>query len=224
MNIFLINCLLYIYEVLYFYIIYIKSIFIKTNDSIRDDFIYVKKNFLSKQLCKEIIIMFENSNNKIPGMIASGINFKIRNTIGLQITGLDDWKDIYTDLYIKIRSSLDEYLKNIIDKTNNQELFADNFIHEYCDILTIQIHRYRKKEGLYVWHNDFIYTEGIRYISFIVYLNDVSVGGETEFVYEKVKPETGKILFFPSTWTYLHRGVMPISNDKYIIVGWIGIK
>jgi hypothetical protein len=36
-----------------------------------------------------------------------------------------------------------------------------------------------------------------------------------------VKPEAGKLLFFPATWTYPHRGMMPISNDKYIITGWI---
>ena len=146
MHIFLINCFLYIYEIIYFYMIGMKDFFIKTTGIIKDDFIYVEKNVLSKQLCKEIITMFENSNNKIPGITGMGINFKIRNTIGVEIINSDEWKDIYSDLSIKIHSYLDQYLKNIIDKTNNQEIFADNFIREHCDILTIQIHRYRKKE------------------------------------------------------------------------------
>ena len=25
---------------------------------------------------------------------------------------------------------------------------------------------------------------------------------------------------FPSTWTYVHRGVPPINGSKYIITGW----
>lgn len=63
-----------------------------------------------------------------------------------------------------------------------------------------------------------------RFLSFIWYLNDVEIGGETEFLNGKVTPSTGKIVLFPATWTYLHKGCMPISNDKYIITGWIGTK
>jgi len=33
----------------------------------------------------------------------------------------------------------------------------------------------------------------------------------------QVSPECGTILIFPATWTYLHRGNTPISNDKYIL-------
>ena len=46
-----------------------------------------------------------------------------------------------------------------------------------------------------------------------------SKGGETEFpdLDLTISPECGKLLVFPSIWTYLHRGNVPISNDKYIL-------
>jgi hypothetical protein len=59
-------------------------------------------------------------------------------------------------------------------------------------------------------------------LTYIWYLNDVNEGGET-IIWDnhKIKPTTGKLLLFPATWTYPHSGLMPISNDKYIITGWI---
>jgi hypothetical protein len=56
------------------------------------------------------------------------------------------------------------------------------------------------------------------------YLNDVNEGGETLF-FEKysIKPQKGKIVIFPAEWFFQHKGKIPISNDKYIITGWIYI-
>jgi hypothetical protein len=89
----------------------------------------------------------------------------------------------------------------------------------------MQIQRYTKLKGRYIYHQDFLTewkTKKFRVITFLWYLNDVEKGGETEFWgTHRIKPEAGKLLFFPATWTYPHRGMMPISNDKYIITGWI---
>jgi hypothetical protein len=53
----------------------------------------------------------------------------------------------------------------------------------------------------------------------------VENGGETEIWDDfKIKPETGKLLLFPSSWTFPHRGVMPISDNKYIITGWLYVN
>ena len=59
-------------------------------------------------------------------------------------------------------------------------------------------------------------------ITYIFYLNDVEEGGETEIRRKcKIKSKAGKLLLFPSCWTFPHRGVMPISDNKYIITGWL---
>ena len=59
-------------------------------------------------------------------------------------------------------------------------------------------------------------------ITYLFYLNTIEEGGETEFIDgTKIKPETGKLLIFPATWTYEHRGNVPISSNKYICTGWL---
>ena len=55
------------------------------------------------------------------------------------------------------------------------------------------------------------------------YLNNVNEGGETEFYHQKlkVKPTIGSLVIFPTFFTHLHKGNVPISNDKYILNFWL---
>lgn len=63
-------------------------------------------------------------------------------------------------------------------------------------------------------------TSAKRFLAVIGYLNDDFDGGETSFPHlnTKTKVETGSVLLFPCTWTYLHRG-NPVSsgNPKYVL-------
>ena len=58
-----------------------------------------------------------------------------------------------------------------------------------------------------------------RVLAFMTYIKCPEEGGETEFptLDLQVSPVCGTILVFPSLWTFLHRGNVPISNDKYIL-------
>jgi prolyl 4-hydroxylase len=61
-----------------------------------------------------------------------------------------------------------------------------------------------------------------RQISVIVYLNDVAAGGETEFdAGLSVSPRAGRVLVFPSSFCYQHRGNAPRSGPKYVLVAWL---
>jgi hypothetical protein len=79
------------------------------------------------------------------------------------------------------------------------------------------------REGYHIWH----YESGNRQISnrlltWMVYLNDVEEGGETEFLYQsmRVKPKQGTLLIWPAAFTHTHRGNPPLSNEKYVVTGW----
>lgn len=78
--------------------------------------------------------------------------------------------------------------------------------------------------GYHVWHYE---SDGkgqsSRLLAWILYLNDVEEGGETEFLYTpmRVKPEKGTLIVFPAAFTHTHRGNPPISNEKYIVTGWV---
>ena len=85
--------------------------------------------------------------------------------------------------------------------------------------------RYEPNEGFYKFHYD---NDGKtiknRLLSVIIYLNDVEVGGETEFQYfntPPVKARKGNVLIFPSGWMHTHKGNTPVSNSKYICVLWL---
>jgi len=85
-----------------------------------------------------------------------------------------------------------------------------------------QIARYKKGEGHYnAWHiEQYNFETARRIFIFLLYLNDVKKGGETEFLYAglKVKPKKGTLIIHPAGFPYMHRGNVPVSNDKTIIV------
>lgn len=58
-----------------------------------------------------------------------------------------------------------------------------------------------------------------RYLVFLWTLNNVEIGGETEFVDLDIslKPEEGRLVIFPPYWMYRHQAKIPISEAKYII-------
>ncbi len=76
----------------------------------------------------------------------------------------------------------------------------------------------------HVWHNEDDTPQNMRRVAtFILYLNDVEEGGETEFLYypKRVKAKTGRFILWPAGFTHTHRGNPPISNTKYIVTGWV---
>jgi hypothetical protein len=78
--------------------------------------------------------------------------------------------------------------------------------------------------GYHVWHHEnSSVMNSRRLLSFVAYLNDVEEGGETEFLYQsiRVKPKKGTVVLFPGGFTHTHRGNPPLSNEKYIVTGWV---
>jgi hypothetical protein len=78
--------------------------------------------------------------------------------------------------------------------------------------------------GYHMWHYESMAREvANRVLVFMLYLNDVQDGGETEFLYQhkRVQPKQGTLVIWPAGFTHTHRGNPPLSNDKYIMTGWL---
>ena len=62
-----------------------------------------------------------------------------------------------------------------------------------------------------------------RVLLWLMYLNDVEEGGETQFFYQQasIKPTTGSLVLAPCGFTHTHRGVTPKSNNKYVLSSWV---
>ena len=89
------------------------------------------------------------------------------------------------------------------------------------------MHRYKPPEqGYHIWHADWSPWSSIttrsRMVVGMLYLNDVYIGGETEFYHQQIstQPRQGTIVVWPAYFTHTHRGNKPISNTKYIINKW----
>ena len=56
-------------------------------------------------------------------------------------------------------------------------------------------------------------------------LNTIEEDGYTEFIdATRVRAKEGRIVIFPSGWTFLHRGYPPKNQRKYICTGWLHAK
>jgi hypothetical protein len=204
------------------------------NNSNLENYFYINQHSISKELCNDIINYFEiEETGKYEGSTGGGLRKDIKDTLDFQIPAKNEknkphWNKIRNLLERELNNNVKNYVKKINDAITIKEENSENkykVFDKFVSFETIQIQRYTKLKGRYIYHQDFLTeweTKKFRVITFLWYLNDVEKGGETEFWgTHRIKPEAGKLLFFPATWTYPHRGMMPISNDKYIITGWI---
>lgn len=197
------------------------------------DFIYQNKDAISKELCNEMIKLYDSvEEGKFEGCTFGGVQKDIKDTTDFLIAHTEDqeskWYYIERMLYSALQINLVSYIEYINRESyvgegnngqdgqvlKNRQLQAGNFMMQ----------KYEKGKGKYTYHHDFraeYENKQYRAITYLFYLNDVTEGGETEFWdYYKIIPEAGKLVFFPATWCYPHRGRMPVSHDKYIITGW----
>jgi len=199
------------------------------------NYFYINQSSISQELCKTIINIFDSDNRKYEGVTFGGLNKNIKDTQDLIIPnspekpGFDKWNKIRNFLDKELAKNTKEYIK-ILDELVNKNHEKENTVYEYTtfgDFVTnesFMVQKYTKQKGRYIYHNDFscINEKKYRVITFLWYLNTVKEGGETEFWgTHTVKPEAGKLLLFPASWTFPHRGRMPLSDDKYIITGWL---
>jgi len=89
-------------------------------------------------------------------------------------------------------------------------------------------HYARHSGGYFAWHAEVSPSDPTgeplhRVLPFMIYLNDVAEGGETEWYYQdlSIQPRAGTLVMWPAYFTHTHRGRTPRSGDKYILTSWI---
>jgi hypothetical protein len=104
-----------------------------------------------------------------------------------------------------------------------------NLIKYLFNLAPVNAQSYEQGKGNYgYWHSEIYPQLGDnkalhRVLLFIIYLNDVEEGGETEFYYQNkiIKPKAGSMIIAPCGFTHTHRGNIPISSNKYVLTSWM---
>jgi hypothetical protein len=189
--------------------------------TLREHNINKQDNFIAgwysdqSQVCDEIINHFKNSNETFDGKFGNDkVDSTIKKSTDLSLVDVD---------LVNAYSSL--ILGPVIEEYKSKYEFCNKNCDRWGISEYIKVQHYKPGEGFYGWHtersgasNPYVY----RYLVFMTYLNDVKIGGETEFYHQrtKIKPEKGLTLIWGSDWTFTHRGIAAPKEDKYIVTGW----
>ena len=172
-------------------------------------------------MCKAIIQQFDLDESKWRGKIAVGANDsayekETKNSWDLEILDKGAWQPLFKKIHPLILDCISQYVSK------------SPVLQSYdLQITGYKIQMYAKNEGYFRWHADSVgHHNGNRVIAMVLYLNDIELGGETEFFYQgiKVAPKAGHLVLFPTGWNYMHCGHISRSSDKYIIQTFITVK
>ena len=148
------------------------------------------------------------------------------------LENLQSYHDIVFD---KFEEYILGYMPGDDDYSEFFEETGSLFIKDFRELWELNspgglMHRYEPPAGGFMrWHQDWTSpaphkspSVSMRMLVGMIYLNDVLVGGETEFYNQKVKlkPQQGMLVIFPAYFTHMHRGLSPVSNTKYVINQW----
>lgn len=195
-------------------------------------FVYEIPHNISENFCNKIIDQFEKCPKKRDGVFGDGrVDKNVKTSVDLCLVEVQhdpEWEWIDKLLSKKLTEGICKYKHHLVN-TLRPEISIDAWEPNLCDMYDTgyQIQR-TDPGGFYRWHNDFSAQKNdVRVLTFIWYLNTLEPEQEgfTEIVGGiKIKPEAGKLLFFPATWTGIHRGGVLKSGKKYIVTGWLHSK
>ena len=188
------------------------------------EFIYEKDNFLTPHFCNNLIKRYDAVENKNIGKTVGGYDPNVKITTDISLYPANGFSREASYINNKIRGAIGDYfwklVEDDIEKFNELGYPLHNF--------HLGFPRLQKMEtgGFYRWHHD-AQPSNSRILTYLIYLNDVEegAGGTTDFYTGKsIRPEVGKLVLFPSTWTYLHRGKKVEKGEKYVLTGFVWSK
>lgn len=180
-------------------------------------FIGIYENAFTPKECEDAIKLFENFHKT-----------------GYTYSRLGESKNAKDDVALNISPSIElDWGPGFINSFHNRfyDYIYPLYNVQYPILQTLRKHKSKHikiqktspTQGYHVWHCEHDANFEGRILSWILYLNDVEEGGETEFLYQSLrfKPKAGTFVLFPAHFTHTHRGNPPLSGVKYIATGWI---
>ena len=173
-----------------------------------------KENSISHENCDALIKLFDMSaehvkeNSKDNGSYTSETRY---SAIGLSMDSSPKLDQMVRTLLV---DSLNEY-KTML----NINYFLGN------EFEPINIMKFYVGKDKFDTHFDASGSDHFRTLAIILYLNDVSDGGELILPSKQnslcIKPSKAKLMIVPANWTCYHQVTSPISNDRYSLITFL---
>lgn len=196
-----------------------------------DRYILEIPNLIPKEFCDHLIQKFESDQRKVRGVIgpehAKIVDESCKKSVELYISSSLGWEKEDQTICKYIKIAIKKYINAVKDNfkdKNNNDMFNDILDYDLCDT-GYEIQRIDRGPG-YSWHHDGPIMIPGRVANMILYLNTLEPeeGGTTELISgHKIRPEAGKILFFPSSWTFAHCGNEVKAPHKYICCSLLSV-
>tara|TARA_B100000427_G_scaffold178547_1_gene148594 strand:- start:191 stop:754 length:564 start_codon:yes stop_codon:yes gene_type:complete len=176
------------------------------------DFIITYDDVLDENLAKNAIDVFENSVASVIRYDAEMCGFSSINlTDEVELKQNTKWEVINQKLLLVIKTCGERYMKQVD---------CERYWPRKNALEQIKINKYQHKTAdRFDRHIDVgDYNSARRFLTFCMNLNTVE-GGATYFndIDLEIPAKCGRVLMFPSTWTFPHSYLPPKGEDKYTV-------
>ena len=190
-----------------------------------NNFIGTYDGYIMKEECNNAIDLYEDQH-------------KFNNTLNRLATDQCPITDRQDQQYFATRNNIDVWWESLKPMMLNFDLALQHYIQntgildsfgidKFC-YTSLKIQKTLPTEGYHRWHveHNAGFENEPRALVLSIYLNDVEDSGETEFLHfsKRVKPKTGRIVIWPASFPYVHRGNPPLSGEKYILTSWMMLR
>lgn len=191
----------------------------------RDPAIHVEDNMLTRDQCAALVALWERYPHYEGNILSTGgvisVNATVKKAreydVSGSVTDHPEWAPV-DHLLLEVTYKAVARYENInhVLRTWKSPLYDEGFrIKRYVNDGT-EHHSYHADSSPGS-------PSGLRLIAVLIYLNDVEEGGETVFYSQgvSIKPRCGRVLLFPTAFSYVHAGRPPISGYKYVAANFI---
>ncbi|WP_172597735.1 2OG-Fe(II) oxygenase [Sulfuriflexus mobilis] len=180
---------------------------------------------IDTEICDSLVSLFKKS--KINGLVRRGqvggehgygVNPELKDSWDLGLIMVPDDMQIkfkIPDYYNALKECVDKYFSSYPSLNNSGQ---------FSLVESPIIQHYMPGGGYFLPHYERAnFQTTTRMLVWMTYLNDVTEGGGTHFTYQNLTKEArkGRTLIWPTDFTHTHHGIASMTQDKYIITGWL---
>ena len=193
-------------------------------NEIDKNFIGIYDGYITPQMCDEVISIYEKQvKAKKTFDRATSENQSILTMADNHYFARAETLEVWWEQMKSVVVNFDLALKHYETHTGIQDLYSNiGFCYS-----PLKIQKTLPTQGYHVWHIE--HNKGHemekRVLAWSIYLNDITEGGETEFLHfsKRVKAQKGRIIIWPASFPYVHRGNPPLKGEKYLLTSWMTV-